>query len=57
MVEQGDGSAFGLYYVVVAQGPNRVPWWFALVLFFCDMIYLPPFYVIIRRLNRLAAER
>ena len=31
-----------------------LPWWFAVVVFFSDVIYLPPFYVILRRLGRLA---
>jgi hypothetical protein len=29
-----------------------LPWWFAVVVFLADMIYLPPFYVILRRLYR-----
>ena len=33
---------------------GRLPWGFALVVFFADVIYLPPFYVIMRRLYRLA---
>jgi len=45
-------SAVALWYV--AAGP--LPWWFAVVVFFSDVIYLPPFYVIMRRLYRLAEE-
>jgi hypothetical protein len=46
-------SALALWYV--AKG--RLPWWFAVVVFFADVIYLPPFYLIMRRLNRAAAGR
>jgi hypothetical protein len=44
-----------LWYVV---GPVRhpLPWWFAIVVFFADTIYLPPFYVIWRRLRRCRRE-
>ena len=45
-------SVAALCYLDVFGGP--LPWWFAVVVFFSDVIYLPPFYVIIRRLNRLA---
>lgn len=46
-------SVFALAYVV----DGTLPWTFAVVVFFSDVIYLPPFYVIMRRLYRLAAER
>ncbi len=39
----------------VAAG--RLPWGFAVVVFFSDVIYLPFFYVILRRLYRLASEQ
>lgn len=45
-------SVLAVWYVPF--GP--MPWWFVLVVFFSDMIYLPPFYLILRRLNRLAAQ-
>lgn len=43
-------SVLALWYVAA----GRLPWGFALVVFFADVIYLPPFYVIMRRLYRLA---
>jgi hypothetical protein len=45
-------SVAALWYV--AFGP--LPWWFAVVVFFSDVIYLPLFYVIMRRLYRLARD-
>jgi small multidrug resistance pump len=36
---------------------GKLPWGFVPVLFFSDVVYLPPFYVILRRLYRLAAAR
>ena len=42
------GSVFALWYV--ALGP--LPGWFALVVFASDVIYLPPFLVILRRIER-----
>ena len=39
-------SLAALWYVI----GNQLPWWFAVVVFFADMIYLPPFYVILRRI-------
>lgn len=45
------GSALGVYYVVL----GKLPPVFLAVLFFADIIYLPPFAVIIRRLSRVAA--
>jgi hypothetical protein len=48
-------SATALWYVF---GPtHRLPWWFAVVVFFADVIYLPFFYAIMRRLKRAAAAR
>jgi len=44
-------SLAALYYV----GLGRLPWGFAVVVFFADIVYLPPFYVIMQRLYRLAA--
>lgn len=43
-------SVLAIWYVPF--GP--LPWWFILIVFFADMIYLPPFYVILRRVYRLA---
>ena len=45
-------SAVALCYV--ADG--TLPWWFAVVVFFADVIYLPPFYVIIRSLSHAARQ-
>ncbi len=47
-------SILALAYVIGPLTP-RLPWWFALVVFFSDVIYLPPFWVIMRRLSRAAA--
>jgi small multidrug resistance pump len=47
------GSCLGTYYVVRGILPVR----FVLVYFFADVIYLVPFFLILRRLNRIAAER
>jgi CDP-diglyceride synthetase len=47
------GSVLGIYYV----SAGKLPPIFLAILFVSDIIYLPPFYVIIRRLFRLAAER
>ncbi len=46
-------SAVALAYVA----GGWLPWWFALAVFFADVIYLPPFCVIMRRLYRAARER
>ena len=43
-------SVLALAYVATGQ----LPWWFALVVLFADVIYLPPFWVILRRLSRAA---
>jgi hypothetical protein len=45
-------SVLALGYVV----KGRLPWWFALVVFFADVIYLPPFYMIMRRLGTAATK-
>jgi small multidrug resistance pump len=42
-----------LWYV----GVGKLPLGFVPVLFFSDIIYLPPFYLIIRRLRHLARQR
>jgi CDP-diglyceride synthetase len=47
------GSCLGTYYVIRKILPLK----FVLVYFFADIIYLIPFYLILRRLNRIAAER
>lgn len=44
-------ALLALWYVPF--GP--LPWWFAIVVLLADVIYLPPFFVILRRLERLAA--
>ncbi len=35
---------------------GRLPWWFSLVVFAADTIYLPPFFAILRRIDRMADE-
>jgi small multidrug resistance pump len=47
------GSCLGTYYVVRGQLPLQ----FVGVYFFADVIYLPPFYLILRRLYALAKAR
>lgn len=47
------GSVLGIYYVWA----GKLPPVFLAILFVSDIAYLPPFYVIMRRLYRLAAER
>ncbi len=47
------GSVLGVYYVAVGKLPAA----FLAVLFFSDVIYLPPFYMILQRLSAMAAER
>lgn len=47
------GSCLGTGYVVTGKLPLR----FVAVYFFADVIYLPFFYLIMRRLNRLAGDR
>ena len=46
------GSCLGTAYVL----RGRLPWQFVLVFLLADVIYLPPFYIILRRLYRIAAE-
>jgi hypothetical protein len=43
-------SAVALWYV----GVGKMPWLFGVVVFFSDVIYLPPFYLILRHLRRQA---
>jgi hypothetical protein len=49
-------SALASAYVAGIFHP-QLPWWFAVVVFFADVIYLPPFFVIMRRLARAARQR
>ena len=47
-------AATVLALVYVALG--RLPWWFMLVVFFADTIYLPPFFTILRRIDRAGRQ-
>jgi small multidrug resistance pump len=47
------GSCLGAGYVLMGKLPPQ----FVAVYFFADVIYLPPFYLIMRRLYALARER
>lgn len=47
------GSVLGTAYVLA----GKLPWTFVLVFFFCDIIYLPPFYLILRRLYAAAEQQ
>jgi len=49
MLSKAISSAAALVYVV----RGALPWHFAVAVFFSDMIYLPPFWIIWRRLCRL----
>ena len=50
-------SAMALWYVTPWHvGGGRLPWWFALVVFFSDVIYLPPFYMILRHIQRVRRQ-
>ena len=49
-------SIVALAYVAGILEPE-LPWWFAVGVFFADVIYLPPFYAIMRRLSGAARER
>lgn len=49
-------SILALAYVAGVVSP-QLPWWFAVVVFLSDVIYLPPFYVIMQRLSRAARDR
>ncbi len=43
-------TIFSLVYVASGQ----LPWWFTAVVFLADTIYLPPFFVILRRIDAVA---
>jgi small multidrug resistance pump len=47
------GSALGIGYVLL----GKLPLVFLPILFFADIVYLPPFAIILRRLNGIARER
>lgn len=47
------GSVLG----VASVAAGKLPPGFLILLFFADIIYLPPFYLILRRLYRAAAAR
>ncbi|MFN0055339.1 MAG: hypothetical protein ACKV0T_24600 [Planctomycetales bacterium] len=44
------GSCLGTGYILL----GKLPWRFALVFLFADVIYLPPFYLILRRLKEFS---
>lgn len=46
------GSLLGLWYVAA----GALPWTFLPLLFISDIVYLPPFWLILRRLERVAGE-
>jgi len=50
LLSKAISSAAALAYVA----GGRLPWHFAVVVFFADVIYLPPFWIIWRRLGRFA---
>jgi small multidrug resistance pump len=47
------GSVLGIYYVVV----GKLPPFFLAMLFVSDIVYLPPFYLILRRLKQPSLNR
>lgn len=54
MLSKGFGSLLGIYYMLRGKLPF-LP--FFPVLFFADIVYLVPFWLILRRLDRVTAER
>jgi len=48
MLSKALAGTLALFYV--ARG--EVPWGFAVVVFFADLAYVPPFWVILRRIDR-----
>lgn len=44
------GSCLALFYVL----SGKLPWTFMIIVFFADIIYLPPFYLILQRLKQVA---
>jgi hypothetical protein len=46
------GSLLSIGYFAL----GKVPWTFMVLLFFSDIVYLPPFAVILRRLYRIAGD-
>jgi len=49
MLSKAVAGLLALTYVVTGD----VPWWFALVVFFADLIYVPPFWMILSYIDRL----
>ena len=49
MLSKAVAGLLALTYVVTGD----VPWWFAIVVFFADLIYVPAFWMILRRIDRL----
>lgn len=47
------GSVLGTYYILI----GRLPWTFFFVYLFADIVYLPPFWAILRRIDRVEARR
>lgn len=47
------GSVLGVYYVLA----GKLPVFFLAILLVSDIVYLPPFAIIVRRLYRIAAAR
>ena len=52
-----DYRGFGIEHYEVFLFCGLLPWTFVPVYFFADIIYLPPFYIILQRLEHLAAEQ
>jgi small multidrug resistance pump len=50
LLSKAISSSLALWYVATGKLPPR----FAVVVFFADVVYVPPFYLILRRLDRLA---
>ncbi len=43
-------TIFSVAYVAL----GRLPWWFTVVVFLADTVYLPPFFVILRKIDNTA---
>ena len=47
------GSVLGTYYILI----GRLPWTFFFVFLFADIVYLPPFWAILKRIDSVEVEQ
>lgn len=50
-------KASGSLFAVLCVAKGQAPPWFLVAVFFADMIYLPPFHVILRRIDEIRRTR